>query len=115
MHKFIADLRGSEAVDQMGWQWSGLGVVFTRVHDTAEKVEGCVWALDGVESEATAEDRTQVQVLQSIGEEVGVHEAEEARRDVAIVAGAAFVRVCCDPGGGERQVVCRVNGAGVER
>src|SRR5579862_6307904 len=70
-----------------------LSVVLMCVVHAAEEVERCGVALDHMETKSTATQSADVQVLERVGEEVGIHEAEEPLRDIAIVAGAAFVIV----------------------
>src|SRR5579883_2582941 len=114
VQKLVAGLCGGKAVDQVR-QGRRLGVVFPSVVGAAQEIERRAGPLDHVDPEAAAEYRAQVQVLQSVGEEVGVHEPEQAGRDVAVIAGPAAVGVRRDPRGRGRQIVRGVHRGGVER
>src|SRR5215468_1322249 len=89
-------------------------VVFVRVVETAEEIEGRVVVLDCMVTKAAAKYRTQIQCLQFIGEEVGSNESKNLLCHVMVISGATgpgigYCRRHCT-----WSVVLAVNRVGIE-
>src|SRR5262249_51052757 len=114
VHELIADLGCGEAMDQAR-ERSELRVVLTGVRDTAEDVESRAVSLDGVPAETAAIDLAKIQILQSVGGKVRIHEAEKPGNNIAIVAHTAAIRVGSYTRGRRRKIVRGVNRRFIKR
>src|SRR4029077_6135002 len=108
MHECVSNLCSGEVVYQVR-QGRKLSVVFTRVSNAAQEIERGVGRLDRMKAETTAKHRAQVQILESIGKEVSVHENKQPGLDVVTVASATFICIRGHTGGSRCQAVRRVH------
>src|SRR6266850_1304984 len=89
-------------------------IFLPRVVDTPEKIESGGFSLDNVITQSAAQNRPQIQILQVIGLEIAVDEAENPRAQIVIVANAALDRIGRRARYRSGRVVTGVYGVGVQ-
>src|SRR5581483_2854676 len=89
--------------------------MLTRVVNTGVEIESCLCRFDNVHTEATGEDRSQIQGLQLIGLEIRTAEGKYALGDVVAVTSTSLN---CVRGGSwkrQRRIVGGVNAVQIKR